>query len=87
MKDTMNRKNVARFHRMLADEVPLSKCSKMLKISIKTLKKFTPEAFKKAGVKTTSIAASPKNDAVEVTGTQAAAATAKPAESTGLANK
>ena len=71
MKATMNSRNIAKFHKMLRAEVPLSKCSKLLKIEVKTLKKFTPEVMKKAGVKLTNIASAPSS-VEEVTGTAAA---------------
>lgn len=48
MKNTMNKSDIARFHKLLADEVKPSECSKILKVSPATLKKFTPEAVKKA---------------------------------------
>ena len=50
MKTTMDKRNVAKFHKLLAEKISVAKCSKLLKIAVKTLNKFTPEkvaVFKK----------------------------------------
>ena len=43
MKNTMSGRNIAKFHKMLAQEVPLKKISKFMGVSMSTLEKFTPE--------------------------------------------
>jgi len=47
MKNTMNQREVARFHRLLREEVSMEDCSKAIKVSVNTLEKFTPEFFAK----------------------------------------
>jgi len=49
MKDTMNSRNIAKYHKMLAADVKPSEISKALKVSPETLKRFAP---KKAKVET-----------------------------------
>ena len=43
MKNTMNSRNIAKYHKLLDAEVSLKKISAFLKVSEATLKKFTPE--------------------------------------------
>jgi hypothetical protein len=51
MKDTMNNRDIAKFHKLLDAEVSMKKCSDSLGVSVKALNKFTPDAIKKAKVK------------------------------------
>ncbi len=59
MKNTMNSRNVSKFHKMLKAEVSIGDCSKALNISKKTLESFTPDALSKKDKKTTSVASKP----------------------------
>ncbi len=47
MKKTMNKHDVAQYHKYLDEEIPLKKISEGMDISADTLKKFTPEVLKK----------------------------------------
>lgn len=47
MKNTMNKREIAKFHKYLEEEIPMEKISKGMGIDKKTLAKFTPEAVKK----------------------------------------
>jgi len=47
MKNTMNQRNVAEFHKLLKNDVPYEEISKYMQIEIKTLKRFTPSVFDK----------------------------------------
>jgi len=42
MKSTMNKRDIAKFHKMLEAEVSVDKISKALKVDKDTLKKFAP---------------------------------------------
>lgn len=42
MKRTMSARNVAKFHKMLANDVSLKQASKLLNIDVKALQEFTP---------------------------------------------
>lgn len=46
MKSTMNKRDIAKYHKLLAEEVSIDKISKFLKIDKATLKKFTPKGVK-----------------------------------------
>lgn len=49
MKNTMNNRDIAKFHKYLLDEkIPNNKISAILKVDPATLKTFTPEAMAKA---------------------------------------
>ena len=67
MKKTMNKRDVAKFHKFLNNDVKIEKISKFLGIATATLKKFTPDALKKAlkdkGVKTSATQADDKKAA------------------------
>jgi hypothetical protein len=43
----MNKRDVAKFHKYLEQEIPLKKISEGMGIETDTLKKFTPEVMKK----------------------------------------
>ncbi len=43
MKKTMNKPDIAKFHKLLAEDVSLKKISEGLGVTIDTLKKFTPD--------------------------------------------
>jgi len=47
IKNTMNKRDVARYHKMLADDISIKEISKAMLISEKTLRIFTPEAVDK----------------------------------------
>jgi len=47
IKETMNKRDVARYHKMLADDVSIKEISKVMLISEKTLRRFTPEVVAK----------------------------------------
>lgn len=51
MKKTMDQRNIRRFHKLLARDVPLEAISKSIKVSVDTLKKFTPEKCAAAAVR------------------------------------
>ncbi len=42
MKNTMSKRNVAKFHKLLEAKAPMKDCVAILKVSAETLKKFTP---------------------------------------------
>lgn len=42
MKQTMSKRNVAKFHMLLKKKAPISDIVKILKVSKETLKRFTP---------------------------------------------
>ena len=48
MKNTMNKRDIAKFHKYLKEEIPIDKISKGMGINKKVLAKFTPEAVVKA---------------------------------------
>ncbi len=48
MKNTMNSRNIAKFHKLLKADVKPAEISMQLKVEVNTLKMFTPEAIKKA---------------------------------------
>ena len=54
MKNTMNSRDIAKFHKYLKAEVSVEKCSKALGVSKKILAKFTPEAIDKVKAKQTA---------------------------------
>ena len=43
MKDTMNSRDVARFHKYLEQDISIAECSKSLGVSKKALAKFMPK--------------------------------------------
>lgn len=45
MKNTMSKREVAKFHNLLKKKAPISDIVKILKISKETLKEFTPGKF------------------------------------------
>lgn len=47
MKETMSKRDIAKFHKYLAEDISIDKISKGMGIDKKTLAKFTPEAIKK----------------------------------------
>lgn len=51
MKSTMNSRDIAKFHKLLAAEVSSNEIVKILGIEVETLKKFTPEKVKAAKIK------------------------------------
>ena len=51
MKETMNSRDISKFHKYLEQEISMEKCSKALGVSKKTLNKFTPDAIAKAKAK------------------------------------
>ena len=57
MKKTMSGRNIAKFHKMLAQEVPMKKISIFMGIEMKTLAKFVPEVQAEAvAAKSASVA-------------------------------
>ncbi len=46
MKDTMNSRDIAKFHKLLLKDVSNDDISKFLQVSVETLKRFTPEKIK-----------------------------------------
>ena len=64
MKDTMNSRDIAKYHKLLDEDVSEKKISDYLQVSVATLKRFTPEAIKKAKAK------SDLKDKVKVNSTQ-----------------
>ena len=46
MKNTMSKRNVAKFHTLLKKKAPISDIVKILKVDKDTLKKFTPGIFR-----------------------------------------
>ena len=67
MKSTMNKRDVAKFHKALNNDIKIEKISKFLGVTTATLKKFAPDALKKAlkdkGVKTSATQADEKKSA------------------------
>lgn len=55
IKETMNKRDIVRFHKLLEDNISLKEISKMLLITPKTLEKFSPELVKKANQRKASI--------------------------------
>jgi len=47
MKETMNSRDVSKFHKYLEQEISIDKCSKALGVSKKTLGKFNTDAIAK----------------------------------------
>ena len=50
MKSTMSNRNIAKFHKLLAQDVSIEKCSKYLGITKAALKKFMPDRMKEVAV-------------------------------------
>ncbi len=61
MKNTMNSRNIAKFHKLLKADMKPAEISRQLKVEVDTLKLFTPEALKKAkAAKVEKVAAKPE---------------------------
>jgi len=48
MKTTMSKREIAKFHKFLEQDVSLKECSKYLGVTIPALKKFSPTLVEKA---------------------------------------
>ena len=84
MKNTMNKRDVVRFHKFLDTDMKIGECAKAMKIELDTLKKFTPEkvaqsADRKAKIAAKNAARRAGNTTAQEVEPEPAIATAKPA--------